>query len=286
MTGASKPTAGNEANLTEADMVKLRAVQLELLRAFDQFCRRHGLPYYAIAGTALGAIRHRGFIPWDDDVDLAMPRDAFDHFVRVAPHEIDGRYFVQHHSTDANFPLPMAKLRRNDSQFAEEAVARVSMHQGIFIDIFPIDRKPSSAMGQRAHFSALMALSRMARLRSGYDLRVSHGPTVTLLTFARVALHAIPMRALTRVYEALLKVFRNGGGPLTIAGGTYGYRREWFDPLWLEETEARAFEDQTVPVFAAVDVYLTHLYGDYMVLPPKSQQTSPHRVALLQFPHD
>jgi lipopolysaccharide cholinephosphotransferase len=267
-------------------MRRLREIHLDLLRAFDEFCRRHRLPYFAIAGTALGAIRHQGFIPWDDDVDLAMPRAAFDAFVRTAPTEFDERYFVQHHSTDPQFPLPMSKLRRNDSVFAEEAVITASMHQGIFIDIFPIDRKPKSPWGQRAHYGALTVLSRIARLKSGYDLRPMGRGARLLVAVARRLLRAVPMRSVTQTHESMLRAFRDGRGPLTIAGGTYGYLREWFDPRWLAQSRMSQFEGQLVPVFAEVEAYLTHLYGDYMTLPPETQRTSPHVLANLEFPDD
>jgi lipopolysaccharide cholinephosphotransferase len=269
--------------LSQGELRALRETQLELLNVLHELCEGLGIRYYAIAGTALGAVRHHGFIPWDDDLDVAMSRADFDRLVSIAPGKLDHRYFLQHHTTDPNFPLAMAKMRRNDSMFVEPASAAARVHQGIFIDIFPIDRKPQLPWLRRAHGAIVSSLSRVARARSGYQLRPG-GPRAVRMIIQGLG-RAVPMKLLTSGRDIALRLFRTGRGPLTIASGTYGYSREWFAESWLQdEAVIVPFEDRTIPVFADHSAYLQHLYGDYLRLPPPHQRVSPHNVSRLEFP--
>lgn len=267
--------------LTSTDMKRLRSVQLDLLQQVQELCHRHAITYFAVAGTALGAVRHQGFIPWDDDVDVAMPRPDYERFLNVARCELGADYFLQHSRTDPNFPLPMAKVRRNNSRFMEQATVDVNMHHGIFVDVFPLDRKPRSAGLQTLHAALLKLLSRLCRLRAGYAVEF---PRPWMSSWLRASLQWIPIRWLTRLQEWAATAFREATGGLTVVGGTYPYHRERFDDAWLSDLVITKFEHLSVPIFREFDTYLTHLYGDYMTLPPESHRVSHHSVADLSFP--
>lgn len=92
-------------------------MELEILLEVDRICQKHDLRYYLIGGSVLGAIRHSGFIPWDDDVDLAMPRPDYERFLEVGSRELPDNYFVQTFKSQPHFPLPFAKVSRNDTTF-------------------------------------------------------------------------------------------------------------------------------------------------------------------------
>lgn len=266
------------------DLPRLRLVQLELLCEFAKVCDALGLKFFAIAGTALGAVRHGGFIPWDDDIDLGMTRVDFETLIRESPGVLDSRFFLQHHSTDPLFPLPMAKLRREGSLFVEAAADSVAVHQGIFIDVFPLDRKPRSRSLQRVHSMAINTMTRLTRVRSGYSLNTNKRIAPLMIALVRTALRMVPGRLLHATQDRVLRRFEASAGPFTIAGGSYGYGRESFDPAWLADLKVLKFESVQIPVFTRVEAYLTQLYGNYMTLPPPEARVSPHGPLEVKFP--
>lgn len=114
-------------------------VLLEMLKEFDRICRRHDIPYMLFAGTALGAQRHGGFIPWDDDLDVIMLRPAYQRFLEVAESELDGAYYLQKEFSD-HWPMFFSKLRKNGTACMEKFRPKDQlMHQGVYMDIFPCD---------------------------------------------------------------------------------------------------------------------------------------------------
>lgn len=119
---------------------KIWAVELQMLEKFDEICRKYSLTYYVYYGTLLGAVRHQGFIPWDDDIDVIMFRDDYERFQTIAPDEFTEPYFFQNSYTD-RVMWPLSKIRDSRTTAAEPQFRHLgsSFHQGIFIDIFPFD---------------------------------------------------------------------------------------------------------------------------------------------------
>ena len=127
-----------------AECKKVWAIQLDLLSMLVKVLHKHGLKYYACGGTMLGAVRHKGFIPWDDDIDIMMPREDYDKFCEVAPQEFHEPYFFQTEATDPGYLLRHAKLRNSNTAAIQKSLSRYkcTFNQGIFIDIFPLDKVP------------------------------------------------------------------------------------------------------------------------------------------------
>ena len=125
---------------TDEQLKKHQAALMELLTVFDNICRRLGISYQLFAGTALGAVRHKGFIPWDDDLDIIMLRPEYERFLKEAPAEPESeKYFLQSEFSE-HWPMFFSKLRKNGTACIERYVPRDElMHQGIYIDIFPCD---------------------------------------------------------------------------------------------------------------------------------------------------
>lgn len=126
----------------EAEREKLKLIQLTLLDAVDRISKANQLRYYMIGGTLIGAIRHGGQIPWDDDIDIAMPRGDYEIMKRVINNQHSERIFFQDAFTDSNYPLPFGKIRCEGTAYVDKHSEPYDMHRGIFIDVFPLDDAP------------------------------------------------------------------------------------------------------------------------------------------------
>lgn len=130
--------------ISDEQLHKIQDITLGMLLEMDRICRKHNLKYSLAYGTLLGAVRHKGFIPWDDDVDVWMPRKDFINFREACGKELDSKYFYQSHETDKNYYLLFDKIRANGTVFKEEYYDKYDIHHGVYIDIFPIDNIPDS----------------------------------------------------------------------------------------------------------------------------------------------
>lgn len=148
------------------DIKKVQGKVLEIFVEFDRICRKHNLRYSMEGGTLLGAVKYGGFVPWDDDVDVIMPREDYEKFLKVAPQETDQRFFLESYNNVSQFPLNYSKFCLTSTKILNYTYSHLTqMHHGIFIDIFPIDNvKPGSYKLQCALAGALTA-SRSLKLK-------------------------------------------------------------------------------------------------------------------------
>ena len=236
--------------------------ELDILREIDAICRRHDIPYWLDGGTLLGAVRHGGFIPWDDDVDIAMPLADIDRFCRVAASELPGELFLQTRATDSDVVAPVVKVRDRGSLLVEpgDDFAR-SYAKGLYVDIFPMRPYPTVARS---------FVRRVARgyCRANAVLHTAH--YYSLRSFAEFFYFGAK-RALCRVaWEAACLAFpMNEYLSNTLDNNGYGimHRTDSVFPLSTIAFEGIAFSAPANP-----DAYLHDLYGDYHTLPPEEKR--------------
>lgn len=124
------------------DLKRVQETALEILQEIVRVCDENHISYFTYAGTTLGLMRHQGFIPWDDDIDLGMMRCDFNRFLEIAPKAFKKGYFLQHYTTEPNTPTYHAKVRKDGTLFVEDYCKDIDMHKGIFVDIMPFDFAP------------------------------------------------------------------------------------------------------------------------------------------------
>ena len=123
-------------------MNELQKVELDILQHFIEACEKLNVQYFLVCGSALGAKRHGGFIPWDDDMDVGMYREDYNKFMEQAPAILPEGYFLQNYKTDPAYSNVFAKLRNSNTTYIEKTAAELKINHGIYIDIFPLDGYP------------------------------------------------------------------------------------------------------------------------------------------------
>lgn len=249
-----------------AEMKELWAVQLDLLNELDRVCKKHNLRYTLDFGTLLGAIRHKGFIPWDEDIDVSMLREDFVKLQEIASEEFKHPYFFQTVDTDPEFEGGIARIRRSDTTFLQKegVVYRTKHNHGIFIDIFVFDNAPSNDFAEvrkvhlecnKIYFLGVFVLAHRLSLRFGKSL---------------------PKRIVKKLYAKLnygtvaraYRMIEDRATSFPDCGYVCCFDTPidtWLRPkLWFEEITHAPFEGMMFPVSAHYDELLTQRYGDYM----------------------
>lgn len=258
----------------------LHSVQLNLAAVLKAICLKNEIPYFLLFGTALGAVRHKGFIPWDDDMDFGMLRSDYDRFVLSCEVELPDGYFLQTTLRDRAFGLSFAKIRKDGTLFIERGMEHPNRHQGIFVDVFPLDEVPGSRIIQRWHAASTYALKRIVLIKSGYRLGTDRGVISRIVSrLLPSVITLLPYSFTLKSLDRELRRFNGRGNRQLVAlGGPYSYETQKVERAWTEDLEQREFETTSFPCFRESAEYLTRLYGDFMKLPPVSEQRGAHKL--------
>lgn len=253
---------------------RLHLAEMELLDELDRVARMLGVTYYLVGGTLLGAVRHKGFIPWDDDLDVAMPRDDYERFAREAPSLLGEKFFLQTFYSDDGYGALYGKLKLNGTAFVEESSQASSMHQGIFVDIFVLDEGPAR-QGPKDRCRYALARSMSSYL---YNTRL-HLPIHAITAIYRL----FPEERLARMRDSLL---RGRGDCYLNHGSQYGLAKQTIEKSRYEPPSYLEFEGRACPVPRDYDYVLRRIYGDrYMELPPVEKRRT-HNPVRLSFDTD
>jgi len=253
---------------------RIHHVALGNLDQFVQLCDQLNVQYCLLGGSLLGAVRHQGFIPWDDDVDVGLLRADYDRFVEAAPALLTtSDYFLQTPQTDENYGLSYAKLLDRRT-YIEEKNNVNNARKGIFIDIFPLDRIPSDPGLQREQLAKFQVLNARILLQLRYHLvdtplRKLQGDLTAEQLADTAALKAERDAVMTQ-YQTTASV------QLKNLASQYSYDKEIFSISELTDLTTVPFEHLMLKIPKNYDNILKRMYGDYRVLPPENQRTEKH----------
>lgn len=256
--------------LNEVELKKLHKDLLSLLVEFDRICKKYDIKYFLSDGTLLGAVRHRGFIPWDDDVDVQMSRVEYDRFCEVCKHELDdSRYFFQNQETDEDYNWVYGKLRLKNTTYMRVGQEHLKQDSGIFMDIFPLDNAPSSEFIQYI-FENICNICRKI-LWSPVGL-VTKENLICRLFFKMLSF--IPRKVTINVFNFFAKFYNNKESKLFAYYNLpfrYG-KRQVLEKELFDEIIDIEFEGYRFCAPKKYDKVLSLTYGDYMEFPPKDKR--------------
>ena len=264
--------------MQEISMSEIKQTGLQTLLYFDAFCKQHHLQYFLAYGTLLGAIRHQGYIPWDDDIDVWMPREDYQKLIDL-DHEISQRqYLLNCVQCNGKFAVPFAKLTRTDTVILPARYVTGYLY-GLSIDIFPLDTIGNYKDEEEARQAFISVRNAHLPLLNKYHHLTGGREEKTLKRIAKklayriAALRYGPLSGHMKAYaDALMNEYPNASGEyVTTIDGTTIFRKDWF-----ENTVEVPFEGHMLPAPAEYDAVLRKRYGDYMTYPPVEQQVMPH----------
>jgi lipopolysaccharide cholinephosphotransferase len=267
---------------------KVHRVQLEIALEVKRICDLYNIKYFLIAGTLLGAVRHGGFIPWDDDMDIGMLREDYEKFISIAKTELSSKYVLQTWDEDINFGQPFAKIRKNGTRFVEKNSSKVEGHKGIYIDIFPFDNVPENLIARKVHSIKIYLLKRLILSKLGYEVWLDGGKIKKIIyKFLYFITKFISISKMKKFLEKEMKKYNTMNTDLIVAiGGSYGYKRESIKREWIEDLTTIKFENIEFLCPKDFHSYLTHFYGDYMKPPPENKRYNRHGIIEIDFGSD
>lgn len=258
------------------DLKKVWMAELEILSQIDVFCREHGLKYSLAYGTMIGAVRHGGFIPWDDDIDIIMPRADYEFL--ISNWNVQG-FIVQNKRTNDDYSQNFTKIRKDNTAFLQEEYERyVSYHTGIFVDIFPGDRiAPKGILRKLQFFYCALNLLYSRE-------HISGGKSSVIEKVLLMVPHKIRVRIANYMEKSIQKwnTSRNPFFfPSTIEDAGIYYDSDLFDQMIDIE-----FAGQKCMCVTKYDKFLRRRYGDYMQLPPEEERVLKHHPIVVDMHHN
>lgn len=259
--------------MKEIGTEELKRIQLDILEDVDRFCEKEHLTYFLAYGTLLGAVRHQGFIPWDDDIDIAMPRPDYDKFISSYNRQNDEHekaYKVVSPVTDKSYGLPFAKVYDTRTEMNESLYRQEDF--GVYIDVFPIDgvQRDLNQITHTLRWGKLLN-TKKAILGGGRSLVKELIMLLGKVVFAPISKEKI----LKRINSIATAADYNQAEEVACIVAPYS-EKDIVSKSVLGTTVKATFEGRQFPIPTGYDIYLRHVYGDYMQLPPVEKRVSTH----------
>lgn len=270
--------------LNEVQASEIKKIEIEMLGEFVRVCEKLNLQYYIIGGTLLGAIRHQGFIPWDDDIDIGMPRCDYEIFVEKAKDMINEPIFMQNYRTDQHMIFPFTKLRNSNTTYIERRSKYSKMNQGVWIDIFPLDYYEKSVFKRKLKEFYVAVVNMRIGEEQFFEREKKRSLTKKVLREICLKMLRIRFSTLQMAVKKVDNVYSSSSksNMLINNSGVYG-KKEVMPEGWFGKGCKVNFENMELIAPVEYDLYLKNLYGDYMTPPPKEKRISVHDIEVIDF---
>lgn len=260
---------------------EIQKIELSLLKAFHKVCEENNLKYFLIGGTLLGAVRHKGFIPWDDDIDVGMPREDYELLLQNADKWFPSDYKLRNWKNTVDYPYNFAKLEDQNTILVENFYRHLTKRKsGIYIDVFPFDGISSNPVLSKLHFYLNYILK--SYLIPYLYIEKANIPCKTsikqLLKYIMVSFiqKKLSKKKSHYFFDKILKIkpYKNSTNTINFLGA-WGYRELTSKDI-LEKEINLVFEKNNFKAFKDFDIYLSRIYDNYMKLPPINKRVSHH----------
>ncbi len=255
--------------ISDEELKKIQEIQIDLISEVDRICKKHGIRYNMVGGTMLGAIRHKGHIPWDDDADIGFLREEYEKFRAACKIELDPeKYYMQDFRDTPGYRWGYGKLRRKGTAFVRLGQEEMPYEQGIFIDLMPFDPVPDNPIARRIHFATCFLFRKKFWSQIG-KVREKN----PFYRFLYKVLNLIPEKTVKKQFKTF--IFKNANKKTRLVRiltfptpkKCFGYNSSWYEDLSLYP-----FNRLELPGAKDYDGYLNTKYGNYMELPPEGKR--------------
>lgn len=269
---------------TEEQIKKIQELEFKNLCELERVCKEIGVEFFAYGGTLLGAVRHNGFIPWDDDLDVAMVRTDYEKFVREAPKHLSEEFHLQTPYTDSKTPFSYTKLRLKGTTYIEYINRNLDIEKGVYVDIYPIDNLPDSDSDYYKQYKAFHRLAVLYAWRQSPGLDES-GHSIKLIVKRMVkgcvsaVLKLVPQKCFVRAMDTAATRYNNTE---TSRKGNLYYPKpvNIFEKLY--PLKDHPFGELSIKIPDCAEQHLASRYGDYMSMPPEEKRIG-HKPYKLDF---
>lgn len=271
-------------NYKDEDLSRLHEIQIKILIEIIRICDKYSIKWFSVGGTTLGAVRHKGFIPWDDDIDIGMLREDYEKFLEVAPKELKEGYTLAHYKIDKNVPHYFAKVRKDNTLFVEESSKKIKMHHGIFVDIFPHDKVPVDTGKSIKHRKKMLFFNRLfinktttIPFNKSSKLKLFINRCIKIIV--KLFIGGLKKEYFYNKLDKFVKKYNSSDSNMISQSGYNQFAVKYEDIL---PTRAMKFENIEIQVPNNYDEILKQTYGNYMELPPIDKRVN-HAPLILKF---
>ena len=264
-------------NNSQAD--RLHKCLIIIAEEIKRICEKNGISYFMLGGTLLGAVRHKGFIPWDDDMDIGMTRSEYDRFCAIVDKEVGPDFFVTSADSEENYGKLYLKIRLKGTHFYEEGRPD-GLNDGIFVDVFPLDRIPDRPIQRKIQMLRGTILQFTLLVKCGYQVN-----NTRYVPFAKLLSLLYSKKTLYRHLLATRSKYNQETNlDYTNLGGTYPYGKDIIPRECIDEgLSALPFESTTFSSPKYPERVLASVYGDYMKFPPEDERVFKHTGTEIDF---
>ena len=263
-----------ETRMKEINLDELKIIQMDILEAVDRFCSENGIRYSLACGSFLGAIRHKGYIPWDDDIDIYVPRADYERMIQIFPDEIDNVKLV---SMEREPRWDRAYAQAYNCRTIMDEYAKATMSVGVYIDVYPIDSVPDSDKEWQKYNKlrrTLIRLHESKRILIRRDRSLSKNMVLVIM---KMLLLPFSSRRIASWISKFAQRYNNKGYGRSFECVQGMLQKRPFKSSLMDEFVRAPFEDREFMIMKDYDAYLSNGYADYMQLPPKEKQVAHHK---------